>query len=179
MIILCCPGVEDAPEANRKFRQLVTLHLHVHLLAQVYSTAGYAHGRSTNTLLQIVSSADGTDLIADLGVLYGTFLWEAIILKGPDPFKKISGVGSDISLASPTRVNGSDESAVQGILSEGSSSLPKASSTVESASVIKGQNAKAVKAIVQNLSRVTTPFFQGTFNSLRSVGGVLNSVLFG
>jgi hypothetical protein len=129
--------------------------------------------------LQIVSSADGTDLITDLGVLYRTFLLEAIILKGPDPFKKISGVGSDVSPASPTHVNDFDESAVQGILTEGPSSLPRPSSTVESASVIEEQNAKAVRIIVQNLSKVTTPFFQGMFNSSRSVGGVLIVVLFG
>jgi E3 ubiquitin-protein ligase HUWE1 len=141
----------------------------VHLLAQVYSTAGYTHGRSTSTILQIISSTDGVDLIADLGVLYRTFLWEAILLKGPDPFKKISGVGSNVTLANQTPVNEPDEHAVQDILLEGSLSLTPAPGAVESGPLIKEQNTKAVRAIVQNLSKVTTPFFQGMFESSPSL----------
>ena len=37
----------DAVAINHKYRRLLTLHLRINLLSQVYSTAGYTHGRHT------------------------------------------------------------------------------------------------------------------------------------
>ena len=52
----------DAVAICHKYRRLLTLHLRINLLSQVYSTAGYTHGRPTNTVLQIV----GHGALADM-----------------------------------------------------------------------------------------------------------------
>ena len=59
---------EDEFEANRKFRQLVTLHIRVGLLSEVFSTAGYAHSRTALGLVQILFSSTQGVLVGHDGL---------------------------------------------------------------------------------------------------------------
>jgi E3 ubiquitin-protein ligase HUWE1 len=149
----------DGSTSNRNYSQMMSLHLRVNLLAQVYSTAGYTHGRPVNSIIQIVNSSEGRATMTDLAEMYRVCLWEAVILKGPDPLKQM---GIHVSLApspvgdSPVQEGPSD--------SEGPELENSTSEHEKAVALIKQSNAKAVRILVQNLARVTTPLFQGVLN---------------
>ena len=73
-------GGEEEEKANAKFRKLITLHTRTSLLSDIYATAGYSHGRATQTLLQSLLGRTPNPL-EDLGSLHRACIWENIILK--------------------------------------------------------------------------------------------------
>lgn len=149
----------DVTSPNSKFRQLLTLHLRINLLAQVYSTAGYTHGRPANVILQIIGGGLGPAAIEDLAEMYRVFLWEGIVLKGADPGKGLSIDGTHVSLGSATPIV---DLATDSTTGDGKSLLGGATSPAKAgSSKAKEDNARAIRITVQNLAKVTTPLFQG------------------
>jgi E3 ubiquitin-protein ligase HUWE1 len=69
----------DIVAVNQKYWCLLTLHLRINLLSQVYSMAGYTHSRPTNVVLQIVGTGNGLSTIEDLAEMYCVFLWEGVV----------------------------------------------------------------------------------------------------
>ena len=156
---LMCDYPDNFSDANSQFRQLLTLNLRIHLLSQVYSSVGYTHSRSPSSIAQVVSSEDGSKLIRDLGVMYRTFIWEILTLIGPDPYKRLTVSGSQIALASPSPA----ADAISEVPDSASRRAPSAAiGACESVgSKAREQNIKAVKGMIQTLTKSTTPFFQG------------------
>ena len=74
----------ELPEGNKDLRRLITLHLRVMLLSDIYSTAGYAQGRASATLLQALTSPEAGDMLPELGSLHRSCLWENIMLKNAE-----------------------------------------------------------------------------------------------
>lgn len=72
--------VGEEQEANERFRKLVTLLTRASLLSDIYATAGYSHGRATQTLLQSLLGRNPSPL-PNLGALHRACVWENIVLK--------------------------------------------------------------------------------------------------
>ncbi|KAL0955931.1 hypothetical protein HGRIS_002119 [Hohenbuehelia grisea] len=68
-------------EANRQFRSLVTLHIRITLLSDVFATAGYSHGRAAISLLQTLMSNTAPQIVAGLGTLHRASIAENILFK--------------------------------------------------------------------------------------------------
>ncbi|KAI1785481.1 hypothetical protein LXA43DRAFT_1115856 [Ganoderma leucocontextum] len=73
-------GGEEEEKANAKFRKLITLHTRTSLLSDIYATAGYSHGRATQTLLQSLLGRTPNPL-QELGSLHRACVWENIVFK--------------------------------------------------------------------------------------------------
>ena len=159
----------DVVAINHKYRRLLTLHLRINLLSQVYSTAGYTHGRPTNTVLQIIGTVKGPSTIEDLAEMYRVFLWEGIVLKDDDPSKQLAIEGTHVSLANGTLTPGNTTPHANS-----SNKLATASPEPKAklATSIKEDNARAIRTLVQNLSKVTTPLFQGKVQCQSQTGNL-------
>ncbi|KAJ6586954.1 hypothetical protein DFH09DRAFT_1359428 [Mycena vulgaris] len=72
---------EQELAANVTFRSLVTLHIRITLLSDVFATAGYAHGRAAIGLLQTFMTNTTPQAVKDLGSLHRATIWENIVLK--------------------------------------------------------------------------------------------------
>ncbi|KAK7472586.1 E3 ubiquitin-protein ligase tom1 [Stygiomarasmius scandens] len=72
---------QDEVNANNQFRHLVTLHIRITLLSDVFATAGYAHGRAAIGLLQTLMNHTSPQVVTDLGSLHRASVWENIALK--------------------------------------------------------------------------------------------------
>ncbi|KZT26754.1 hypothetical protein NEOLEDRAFT_1062431 [Neolentinus lepideus HHB14362 ss-1] len=81
-------------EANRRFRDLVTLHTRVTLLSEVYATASYAHSRATSGFLQILMGRGSPEIVPELGSLHRACVWENIIFKAGLASKGVDLVSS-------------------------------------------------------------------------------------
>ncbi|KAG9077088.1 hypothetical protein FS749_011058, partial [Ceratobasidium sp. UAMH 11750] len=68
-------------EANAEYRKLFTLHLRINLLADIYTTVGYAHSRGGPPLIQTLTGPDSGDILSKLGALHRAFVWEHAALK--------------------------------------------------------------------------------------------------
>ncbi|KAJ3553706.1 hypothetical protein NM688_g3471 [Phlebia brevispora] len=87
--------VEDGiAEANKDLRRLVTLEVRVMLLSDIYSTAGYAQGRASATLLQALTGPEAGNLVSELGSLHRSCLWENILLKNAEKSKRAGAAGN-------------------------------------------------------------------------------------
>jgi E3 ubiquitin-protein ligase HUWE1 len=81
---------------NVYFRNLVTLHIRVSLLSDVFTHAGYSHGRGALGLLQTLMGSSSPAIVADLGSIHGAFVWENIVLKAG-----LGQRGIDVSITPP------------------------------------------------------------------------------
>ncbi|TBU55065.1 hypothetical protein BD310DRAFT_1041405 [Dichomitus squalens] len=133
-------GAEEE-KANTQFRNLITLHTRVSLLSDIYATAGYSHGRATQTLLQSLLGKTPNPL-QELGALHRACVWENIILKSI-----LSAQGID---ASPQHdllaLFGSASTPTQGVLSSTLSATTTATANTSSTSAANGASASASTA---------------------------------
>ncbi|KAF9012343.1 hypothetical protein BDQ17DRAFT_1232733 [Cyathus striatus] len=161
-------------EANSQFRNLVTLHIRITLLSDVFATAGYAHGRSAIGLLQTLMSNTSPHVVSDLGALHRASTWENIALnagliaKGisvqPTPSSSpLEGSPNPSSLELPdidrTMANGPSggTNGVQRDSDTGSSVRGKQLSKDSSS---RDLNAAALKHLTHGLPNALAPFFQ-------------------
>jgi E3 ubiquitin-protein ligase HUWE1 len=152
----------------------VTLHIRITVMADVFSNAGYAHGRSAIGLLQTLMS-DPPKVIRELGALHRASIWENILFKA-DMVAKGMDVGSSIQ-GSPLGRSPSHNSvplpepnvgiAANGI-HLGTASTPAQSSPSLNVDTPREKNAKALKHLTHGLPSALAPFFQGLFMVLRS-----------
>lgn len=171
MALILCGVLADSDIAavNEKYRQLLTLHLRVNLLASVYSTAGYTHGRPANGIITIIGTGTGPATLEDLAEMYRVFLWEGIVLKGADPAKQLTIDGTHVSLGSATPVidapNDAATPATDAAPSAKAAGTVAAVGDTKASPSVQEENAKAIRSTVQNLAKVTTPLFQGAFGN--------------
>lgn len=163
---------EQEDDANSRFRSLVTLHIRITLLSDVFATAGYAHGRAAIGLLQTLMNNTSPQVVADLGTLHRASIWENIVLnvglvsKGIDlqPTPSFSPMetspsASAINLPNTEGVSTGVGSA-NGVQPEASSSnLLVKQGTKQDGS--QDQNAAALKHLTHGLPGALAPFFQG------------------
>lgn len=154
--------------ANQQFRSLVTLHIRITILADVFSTAGYAHGRSAIGLLQTLMS-DPPKVVKELGALHRASVWENILFKANMVAKGMevgpSSQGSPLgrspshgSVSLPESNVGVTPNGVQ----SGSAPIPAQSSSLTSPKIdtTREKNAKALKHLTHGLPSALAPFFQ-------------------
>ncbi|KAF9227402.1 hypothetical protein BS17DRAFT_727628 [Gyrodon lividus] len=160
---------DEVFETNQRFRSLVVLHIRVTLMADVFSTTGYAHGRSAVGLLQTLMS-DPPKVVMDMGALHRAFIWENILFKAHIASKGIeltsNGHGSPLE-RSPSHVSvplpeptGSNVFA-NGVAPDtsGAESSSASMSPLKRETIID-KNAKAVKHLTHGLPSALAPFFQ-------------------
>ncbi|PFH51493.1 hypothetical protein AMATHDRAFT_58882 [Amanita thiersii Skay4041] len=171
------PFIDVAPEnheeANQKFRSLVTLHIRITLLSDVFATAGYAHGRASITLLQILMSNTSPQVVSDLGSLHRASVWENIVLLAGLSGKGISvahtpstsslEVSPDQSTVNldeiePTTPN--PTGTTNGLPMASSSAATSVSNRDVSKKDSREQNAAALKHLTHGLPSSLAPFFQ-------------------
>ncbi|KAF7315636.1 hypothetical protein MIND_00079100 [Mycena indigotica] len=166
------PFVDLTPEqylnGNRLFRDLVTLHVRITLLSEVFVTAGIAHGRNAIVLLQTLMSSTRPEVITDLGALHRAAIWENIVLKEGLILKGIEMVPTPSS--SP--LEGSPEQttrvlpnvdAVSTTAIESGAQMDEISRTSSSPTAKEGnrsKNAAALKHLTHGLPNSLATFFQ-------------------
>lgn len=164
--------------ANQSFRKLVTLHIRVTLLSDIYSTAGYAPSRGANSLLSTLMGKNAPEIIPDLGTLHRVCVWENVVLKSKLPSKNPSGsfAGSLAPLLqSPTstlaQLDGEGSAAqTNGAQPQGSSTTPAATPKAEGEAKpdnSREENGKALKHLANQIPSILSPFFQGQFLHVR------------
>lgn len=163
-----CSAEEQLLDANLKFRKLIALHTRVTLLADVFSSATYTHGRSSLSLLSGLTGSDASDILPDIGALHRACIWENIVLKSA-----LSARGVTISRNNPGSSSEglslpgqgpdfSNETDVRSALPESEHSLEEAKRKGDQRKDgPRERNAKALKHIATQIPTSLTPFFQG------------------
>lgn len=161
-------------EANKVFHKLTALYNRITLLADLFSTTTFGHGRSGSIGSLVLPSFTGTDgpkILPELGALHRACIWENIVLKG----SLATGSYPDSGTNLPTRpdltpstaqanavLNEPDAlSALPGLTPVQEDQKPKESSKKDSP---QEQNAKALKYVATQIPTSLTPFFQGEFH---------------
>jgi E3 ubiquitin-protein ligase HUWE1 len=170
---------EQEQEANKRFRNLVTLHIRITLLSDVFATSGYAHGRSAIGLLQSLMSNMSPQVIADLGSLHRVCIWENIVLNDGLKSKGISLTRSPrppTSALDGRNVGRSNVNLPENDESDNSNELngdlnsPDGAEAMLTASSPSGplrlsgpreKNSAALKHLTNGLPSSLSPFFQG------------------
>lgn len=180
MLLSTAAGEEE--DANRHFRNLVTLHIRITLLSDVFATAGYAHGRAAIALLQTLMSNTSPQVVTDLGALHRASVWENIVLN-----LGLNSKGIDVEATPAT-------SPLERSPEQPSVALPETDGAVHSAGTAHGtntangeqpqtalgatktqkpssgkagpreNNAAALKHLTHGLPSSLAPFFQGNRN---------------
>ncbi|KAF7981836.1 hypothetical protein HWV62_31363 [Athelia sp. TMB] len=161
---------QEYEESNRQFRKLITLHIRVALLSDVFSTAGYAHGRAAIGILQVLMGSNAQDAVPGLGTLHRACIWEGILLKAGLASRGIETASSPdgTTLDEPTALpppNISTNSASgttngiqqESVSREDGSDNQTSTKQIESA---REQNAKALQHLTHGLPSALAPFFQ-------------------
>lgn len=177
---------DQLAKVNQHFRSIVTLHIRVTLMADVFSTTGYAHGRSAVGLLQTLMS-DPPKVVLDMGALHRATIWENILFKTHIASKGIelgiSGHASplerspnhlSVTLPEPTSLSvvaNGDAMEPLGVGSTLTSVLPLKKETPTD------KNAKALKHLTHGLPSALAPFFQCLSYHPRTVLYLLTSCL--
>ncbi|KAH8119411.1 hypothetical protein DFH11DRAFT_1782299 [Phellopilus nigrolimitatus] len=153
-------------KGNSLFRRLLTLHIRVMLLSDVYATAGFTHGRQAVGLLQ----SNTLDIVPNLGALHRVCIWENIMLKNG----LASITTSSATVRSPEGDGVSTPPAIVGVAGEppattssaeqssGSSSKDEA----KKAESPKDLNALALKHVASQIPNALGPFFQAVAKML-------------
>jgi E3 ubiquitin-protein ligase HUWE1 len=164
---------DQTQDANQQFRNLVTLHIRITLLSDVFATAGYAHGRSAIGLLQTLMSNTSPQVVSDLGSLHRASIWENIILKVGLASKGIDVLPTPTSSpleGSPDQANISLPETDGAATTNGTDAVQPEASAVPSSSPQKDVpkldgprelNAAALKHLTRGLPTSLAPFFQG------------------
>ncbi|KAJ3855492.1 hypothetical protein EV368DRAFT_72228 [Lentinula lateritia] len=175
---------EEYVNKNFYFRNLITLHVRVTLLSDVFSTAGYAHGRGAISLLQNLMTSTTPQVIADLGSLHRAGIWENIVLKaalaakgievyqtpGASPLDQSPNHRTiDLPVQGPSVPASAPNGAVENGASTSTSTPTKETHTRHAGP--KEFNATALKHITHGIPTALSPFFQAmvkTFHSRRT-----------
>ncbi|KAF7321292.1 hypothetical protein MKEN_00649200 [Mycena kentingensis (nom. inval.)] len=175
-------AAERSSDGNRTFRELVTLHIRITLLSDVFATAGYAHGRAAISLLQTFMSSTSPEVIKQLGALHRATIWENIVLKEGLVSKGIEVASSPLSSPlegtpeqttaplpdSDVPAETSAAPAVNGVQTEEQSTTTTAANTpppqpaaaAPAVTTSGHHNAAALKHLTQGLPNSLAPFFQ-------------------
>ncbi|KAF9531661.1 hypothetical protein CPB83DRAFT_79933 [Crepidotus variabilis] len=163
--------LDDEALSNQQFRSLVTLHIRITLLSDVFATAGQSQGRTAIGLLQTLLNNAPRQVLVDLGALHRASTWENITLhrglslKGIEttsspsiPVDDGHGLGSSISSA----VDGTNPPPVSanGVNPQAPSSATGPASQPSRSETPRDWNASALKHITQGLPNALAPFFQ-------------------
>jgi E3 ubiquitin-protein ligase HUWE1 len=169
---------EQEEEANQRFRNLVTLHIRITLLSDVFATAGYAHGRSAIGLLQSLMNNMSPQVIADLGTLHRVGIWENIVLnlglKSKGISLKRSPASSTLggrsagrsSVNLPENDGSVNPNELNGDLNSPDGAEHMITTTPSVPLRLNGpreQNSAALKHLTNGLPSSLAPFFQGNY----------------
>ncbi|KAH7909328.1 hypothetical protein BJ138DRAFT_1181114 [Hygrophoropsis aurantiaca] len=158
---------ERTAEGNQQFRNLVTLHIRITLMADVFSTAGYAHGRAAIGLLQTLMG-EPPKVVHDLGSLHRACIWENILFKAGLTARGINIGGSTEASPlerSPSQVslplpNSAASPSANGVQPEVFAAPSASSVQASKADNPQEWNAKALKHLTHGLPSALSPFFQ-------------------
>lgn len=170
-VILSSIG-EQEEEVNQRFRSLVTLHIRITLLSDVFATAGYTHGRSAIGLLQSLMNNMSYQVIADLGALHRVGIWENIVLNLGLKSKGISFLRSQVSSSGrnlgrlsmnlPENDDSINPNELNGDFNSPDGAEPMITTASPSSSFgPREQNSAAIKHLTSGLPSSLAPFFQG------------------
>lgn len=174
LLILTCSDEEEAAKANVAFRKLVTLHVRIMLLSDIFATAGYAQGRALTSLLQSVTGRGTGDILYGLGSLHRASIWENAMLKAKTASSGSPASGEDraqpadasppaetpMSVSSEATTPGGTSTTANGSQPEGTPTpTPKQESTGKPADA-RETNLKAMRHLASQMPNGLAPFFQ-------------------
>ncbi|KAG9316564.1 hypothetical protein JVU11DRAFT_2615 [Chiua virens] len=152
---------DEVSKVNQHFRNLVVLHIRVTLMADVFSTTGYAHGRSAVGLLQTLMS-DPPKVVMDMGALHRASIWENILFKAHIASKGIElGISGQVTFPSPflnQQILASSPMVLRRNLRGRDRRLATVLPLKKETPIDK--NAKALKHLTHGLPSALAPFFQ-------------------
>ncbi|KAG8792936.1 hypothetical protein FRC12_004452 [Ceratobasidium sp. 428] len=155
-------------EANGEYRKLFTLHLRVNLLADIYTTVGYAHSRGGPPLIQTLTGPDSGEILPNLGALHRAFVWEHAALKselnaqGVVVHSQTGPTSTSEELLSLNRPQDGtpyhDANANEGSTSE--------SGGTRSTKAVNEQNSRLMRHLAEMLPSALAPFFHAVVKVL-------------
>jgi E3 ubiquitin-protein ligase HUWE1 len=148
-------------EANAEYRKLFTLHLRINLLADIYTTVGYAHARGGPPLIQTLTGPESGDILSNLGALHRAFVWEHVTLKSA---LNAQGVQTQSTSATTSEellsLNRPQDGTPYHEPSEPSTSENGGARSVKFANE---QNSRLMRHLAEMLPSALAPFFHGEF----------------
>ncbi|THH30438.1 hypothetical protein EUX98_g3760 [Antrodiella citrinella] len=173
---------EDVVKANEDFRKLITLHVRIMLLSDVYTTSGY-QGRATASLLQSLLARSANNVLADLGALHRACIWNNVLVKAhpifgavdvtavPDLLQALEARLSSTGASSPE-----DNAPAPNNVSNGAQSQPSSSTVVggsfgsvpKQEDGVREQNAKSLKHLSNQIPSTLSSFFQAVVRLFQS-----------
>lgn len=160
----------ESTTANQRFRSLVTLHIRITLLSDVFATA-----RAASRLVQTLMSSTPLQVLTDLGTLHRASVWENIALN-----VGLSSKGIEVQEASPsssslegspnrTTMDLPDPAAIGTGSTNGMNTAltlnPSDNNSDAKHDGPRDWNADSLKHITQGLPNALAPFFQGNIDS--------------
>ncbi|EKM54444.1 uncharacterized protein PHACADRAFT_174950 [Phanerochaete carnosa HHB-10118-sp] len=158
---------QQAAEANTAFRNLVTLHVRIMLLSDIFATAGYSQGRALATLLQSVTGTGTGDILLGLGSLHRSSIWENVMLKEKMTIRPEDKQQTPEAFAPvETPMSVSSEATTPGPSTTANGSQPENSATATpkpehpTKKDPKEMNMRALRHLASQLPNSLAPFFQ-------------------
>lgn len=169
-------SASESATANQRFRSLVSLHIRITLLSDVFATA-----RAANRLVQTLMTSTPLQVLTTLGTLHRASMWESIALNVGLSLKGIEVQASPSSSpleGSPNRTIMDLQDAEASVTANGASgtngmnTTPTLNATEDNSTAKqdgpRDWNANSLKHITQGLPNALAPFFQGNINSTAS-----------
>ena len=172
----CCTDhssvlASESAIANQRFRSLVTLHIRITLLSDVFATARTAH-----RLIQTLMNSTPLQVLTDLGTLHRASMWENIALNVGLSSKGIEAQVSPSSTpleGSPNRATMELPDPEASVTANGSNGMntapppnPSENNSATKHDEPRDWNANSLKHITQGLPNALAPFFQGNITSM-------------
>jgi len=158
-------AIEDEDmKTHQQFRSLVTLHIRITLLSDVFSTAGQSQGRAATGMWQTLMNNIPRTILGDLGALHRASTWENLALNVGLSLKGIEVLASSSHPAESPRTDGVGAIGSSPSDAGNASGGANASHTTDQSSKGQGSrdwNASALKHITQGIPNALAPFFQG------------------
>ncbi|TCD71204.1 hypothetical protein EIP91_011682 [Steccherinum ochraceum] len=172
---------DDVEKANESYRRLITLHVRVMLLSDVFTTSGY-QGRATASLLQALLAQSAHDVLPELGALHRACTWSNVLVKSHPVFSAVDVTAApDLlqaleSRLSPVAGNQADDAPAASATNGAQGQVPVAfGSNVASASPSakkedgpREQNAKGLKHLSTQIPSTLSSFFQAVVRLFQS-----------
>ncbi|KAF7332527.1 hypothetical protein MKEN_00135300 [Mycena kentingensis (nom. inval.)] len=162
-------AAERSSDGNRTFRELVTLHIRITLLSDVFATAGYAHGRAAISLLQTFMSSTSPEVIKYKGIEVASSPLSSPLEGTPEqttaPLPD-SDVPAETSAA--PAVNGVQTEEQSTTTTAANTPPPQPAAATPAATTSGHHNAAALKHLTQGLPNSLAPFFQAMVKLFRA-----------
>ncbi|KAH8107868.1 hypothetical protein BXZ70DRAFT_1014411, partial [Cristinia sonorae] len=170
--------VDDIEQANDSFKKLISLHVRIMLLSDIFTTSGY-QGHAAASLLVSLTADSAKQVVSDLGALHRACIWDNVLVKAHPVFGAVDVPAvPDLLQALESRLSptgtANDDATAAGT-ANGAQSQPTSSATPlvslpqpKKEEGPREQNVKALKHLSNQIPTTLSSFFQAVVRLFQS-----------